>query len=455
MVHANNFGSGQIFSQVAKLAIPTMFAQLVSVLYGIVDRIYIGNIPYIGDVALSGVGVCGPILTFISSFASLVGLGGAPILAMFLGKGNKRQAEKVISNGFIMLIILAILLTTLSLLSKDKLLMLFGASVNTFKYADAYLTIYISGTIFSMLAVGLNSYLIAQGRSGSSMFNVLMSAGLNAALDPIFIFKFNMGVSGAAIATVISQLACCISVMRMLLSQSTDVRLRKNRFDFAIAKKILSFGFPSFLILGLDSILLIALNGVLQHYGGPAEGDILVTCATIVQGWYSLITVPMCGITEGAQPIVSFNYGAKNAVRVKNAIFCIAVFSLVYCVIMTIASHTVSRLFVMIFTSNEIIAPRSLKYIKWFTAMIVPLALQYTIVDELTAVGHIKASLFCSLFRKVIFLTCVFIIPSISEVQATFLSEPIADGIGTIVSCFVFVCLFKRILNETDETHAT
>lgn len=443
-----DLGSERILPVVCSLAIPTMLAQFVNVLYSIVDRMYIGNIEGIGGLALAGVGVCGPVLTLISSFASLVGLGGSPLIAMFLGRGQRDRAGVVVSNGFTVLIALAGLLTAICLLSKESLLMLFGASEATFEYADTYFTIYVSGTVFSLLATGLNSYLIAQGYSGRAMFTVVLGAVTNIALDPVLIFLFKMDVSGAAIATVISQMCSCAAALFFLLRKSTYVRLKPRRPETRLILKMLSFGMPSFLILGLDSVLLIALNSALQRYGGPVEGDILVTCATIVQSWYSLITVPMCGITEGAQPAVSFNYGAGNAPKFRRAIYCIAALSLVYCALMTLASHTVSGLFAGIFSGDAEIRTRSVGYIRVFTAMIIPLAIQYTIVDELTALGRVRASLFCSLFRKALFLTCICVIPMLAPIQSAFLCEPIADGAGTVVSCCVFAYVFPKALRE-------
>ena len=449
MKHTNDLGRGRLFPLVCRLAIPTMLAQLVSVLYSIVDRIYIGNISGIGELALAGVGVCGPVVTLLSSFASLVGLGGAPILAMRLGEGRKDEAERVVSNGFVTLLVLAAVLTAVFLLLKGKLLMAFGASEETFGYADTYLTIYTSGTVFALLATGLNSYLIAQGYSGLGMLSVVTGAVLNIVLDPIFIFALHMDVAGAAIATVISQIASCGVVLFCLLRRSAGVRLTWGGFSFALIRRILAFGFPTFIIFSTDSVILIVLNGVLQRYGGPGEGDILVSCATIVQSWFSLISLPMGGITEGAQPVVSFNYGAANGERIKKSILYIAVLCLIFCTLMTLAAHTgVSALFVRLFRQNAEISARSVRYIQVFTAMIIPLALQYTFVDELTAMGQVHISLGCSLFRKLLFLGSMLLLPRLLTAQDTFLCEPIADGVAACVTAAVFAFSFPRILRR-------
>ncbi len=452
MRHTNDLGRDRLFPLVCRLSIPTMLAQLVSVLYSIVDRIYIGNIAEIGGLALAGVGVCGPIVTLLSSFATLVGLGGAPILAMRLGEGRRDEAEKVVSNGFLMLAVLAAALTAIFLLLKGPMLMLFGASEATFGYADTYLTIYTAGTVFSLLATGLNSYLIAQGFSGLGMLTVVLGAALNIVLDPVFIFLLHMDVAGAAVATVISQMASCGVVLYCLLRKKAAVRLRWGGFDAALMRRILTFGLPTFIIISTDSIILIILNSVLQRYGGPGEGDVLVTCATIVQSWFLLISLPMGGITEGSQPVVSFNYGAGSFERIKKAILYIGVLSVSFCVLMTLAAHTpVAPLFVRLFTRDAEIAARSVGYIQIFTAMIIPLAVQYTLVDETTALGRVELSLACSLFRKSLFLGSIIALPAIFDAGATFYCEPIADGVAAVVTSCVFAWQFPKTLKKRAE----
>ena len=305
MRRTNDLGRDPVFRLVCRLAIPTMLAQLVSVLYSIVDRIYIGNIPGIGDLALAGVGVCGPIVTLLGSFASLVGLGGSPILAMRMGEGRRDEARRVLNNSFLLLLALSVALTALFLLSKEKLLLWFGASQATFGYADTYLTIYTAGTFFALMATGMNSFLIAQGFSGLGMATVMLGAVLNIVLDPIFIFALHMDVAGAAVATVLSQMASCAFVLCSLLRKKMPVRLGWGGFDRRIMARILTFGLSPFLIIATDSVLLIVLNTVLQRYGGPGEGDTLVTCATIVQSYLLLITMPMGGLTLGTQPVIA------------------------------------------------------------------------------------------------------------------------------------------------------
>ena len=448
MRKTNDLGRDPVFRLVCRLAIPTMLAQLVSVLYSIVDRIYIGNIQGIGDLALAGVGVCGPIVTLLSSFASLVGLGGSPIMAMRMGEGRDREAGRVLSNSFLMLLILSGVLTTLFLLLKEHLLMWFGASDATFGYANTYLTIYTAGTFFALMATGMNSFLIAQGFSGLGMATVMLGAVLNIILDPIFIFGLHRDVAGAALATVLSQMASCAFVLLSLRRKRMPVRLRWGRMELHIVRRVLAFGLSPFLIIATDSILLIVLNTVLQRYGGPELGDTLVTCATIVQSYLLLITMPMGGLTLGSQPVVSFNYGAANLERIKRAIQSIVALCVTFCVLMTVVTHTLSPVFVGLFTQNPEVAARSVRYIKVFTAMIIPLAIQYPLVDETTALGHVRLALFCSIFRKCVFLAGLLLLPALVSPEATFLSEPIADAVAATVTTCLFLHFFPKILAQ-------
>ena len=440
----NNLGEDPIFPLVLRLAIPTMLAQFVSVLYSIVDRMYIGV--GVGDLALAGVGVCGPIVTLLSSFASLVGLGGAPLLSMRMGEGDPKRAKRILNNAFLMLLVLSAVLTLLFLLAKERLLLWFGASAATFGYADTYLTIYTAGTFFALMSVGMNSFLIGQGFSGLGMATVMLGAVLNIALDPVFIFLLDLGVAGAAVATVLSQMASCAFVLFSLLRKKVPIRLGWGDFHLGTMKQIASFGLSPFLIIASDSILLIVLNTVLQRFGGPGEGDILVTCATIVQSYLLLITMPLGGLTLGSQPVVSFNYGAGHALRVKQAIRWITLLCVLFCAIMTLVTHTLSPLYVSLFTRDPEILLRSVRYSKRFTAMIIPLAFQYALVDETTALGQVRLALFCSMFRKTIFLLALFLLPALVSAEATFFSEPIADLVSSIVTITLFLHFFPRIL---------
>ena len=448
MRRTNNLGSDPIFPLVCRLAVPTMLAQFVSVLYSVVDRMYIGNIPEVGAQALAGVGVCGPIVTLLSSFATLVGLGGSPIMAMRMGEGNQEEAKRILSNCFMLLTGLSVVLTTLFLLSKDQLLMWFGASPATFGYADTYMTIYTAGTFFALMATGMNSFLICQGFSGLGMGTVVLGAALNIILDPVFIFVCNLGVAGAALATVISQMASCAFVLGTLLRRRMPVRLSWGQFTGRIVRRVLSFGLSPFLIIATDSVLLIILNALLQHYGGPEEGDTLVTCATIVQSYLLIITMPMGGLTGGCQPVISFNYGAGRPDRIKQALKCIITLCLGFALIMTLVTQLACQYFVRLFTSDTEILARSVSYIKIFTAMILPLAIQYPLVDETTALGQVRLALFCSMFRKCVFLAGLFLLPAMVSAQAIFYAEPIADLVSATMTTCLCLRFFPKILAQ-------
>ncbi|MEG1711216.1 MAG: MATE family efflux transporter [Clostridia bacterium] len=447
--HENDLGNDKISKLILKLAIPSMLAQFVNVLYGIVDRIYIGNIPSIGGVALAGVGVCAPIITLITSFSFLVGLGGSPLVSMRLGEKRPQEAQKVISNSFFMLLVISVILTVVFLIIKKPMLMIFGASAKTITYANDYLTIYILGNIFALLTVGLNSFIICQGFSKVSMCTVLIGAVLNIALDPLFIFTFNMGVKGAAWATVLSQAVSCLWVIIFLLSKRSQVKLNIKNLSFKIMKKIMALGFSPFMIIATDSIVLILFNVILQKYGGIEFGDFYVTVATIVISYMQLITMPMGGITMGCQPILSYNYGAKKIDRVKKAFWGMNIICICFTSIMFIISMTIPHLFVGIFTSDAATLQLAVWAIRVYTSGIIFLAVQYACVDSLTALGQAKTAISLSLTRKMLIMTSLIIIlPIFWGAKGTFFSEPIADILSAIISGSVCLFALNKILNK-------
>ena len=446
MKQEKDLGSGPVFRLVLGLAVPTMLAQLVSVLYSIVDRMYIGNLPEIGDLALAGVGVCGPIVTLLTSFATLVGLGGSPQMAMRMGQGRREDARRILNNCFMMLAALSLVLTAVFLLLKDQMLMWFGASSNTFPYADTYLTIYTAGTFFALMASGMNSFLICQGFSGLGMLSVVLGAVMNIVLDPVFMFLLDMDVAGAAVATVISQMCSCAFVLLALRRKKMPVPLSWGGLDLRIVGRVLGFGLSPFLTIATDSVLLIVLNTVLQRYGGPGLGDTLVTCATVVQSYLLVITMPLSGITLGTQPVISFNYGAGRPTRVRRAMRDIVLLCLGFVGLMMVVTHTLSPLFVRLFTGDADLAERSVAYIKLFTCMIIPLGIQYPLVDESIALGQVNRALFCSLFRKSVFMAGLLLLPRFFGAEATFFSEPIADVAAASMSSVLFLRAYPGVL---------
>ena len=444
----NDLRSDPIRPLVLRIAIPSMLAQFVSVLYSVVDRMYIGNIAQVGSLALAGAGVCGPIVTMLGSVAFWVGVGGSPLISIRMGEGRQEEARRVLANCFLLLTCLALALTGLAYATRRPALLLFGASPETLPYAMDYYSYYLTGTVFALLSTGMNQFIICQGFAKKGMQSVMLGAVLNIILDPIFIFGLHLDVAGAALATVLSQMASCAFVLLSLRRKRMPVRLRWGRMELHIVRRVLAFGLSPFLIIATDSILLIVLNTVLQRYGGPELGDTLVTCATIVQSYLLLITMPMGGLTLGSQPVVSFNYGAANLERIKRAIQSIVALCVTFCVLMTVVTHTLSPVFVGLFTQNPEVAARSVRYIKVFTAMIIPLAIQYPLVDETTALGHVRLALFCSIFRKCVFLAGLLLLPALVSPEATFLSEPIADAVAATVTTCLFLHFFPKILAQ-------
>lgn len=422
-----------------KLALPAMIAQAVSVLYNIVDRLFIANIPVIGDTALAGVGIVGPIITLLSSFGTLVGIGGSIYMAMSLGKGETEKASAILSNSFKALAVLAIVLTVLFFSFKKPLLMVFGANDQTFLYANAYMNIYVLGTFFALMAIGLNSFAICQGFPRKAMATVLIGALLNIGLDYVLIVQFNWGVEGAAIATVVSQMASCLYILQFLFSKKVafPIQLKGHTWQWSLIRGVVRYGFSPFIILLTDSVIIIAMNASLKHYGG-AQATLYITAVTIMQSFLLMVTGPMIGITGGTQALISYNYGAQRRDRIETAIKTIAGMCLGYTTVMFVVSKCLGKLFVMSFTHDAVLIQMATRGISIFMVMIVPLALQYTFVDALTALGKTHIALALSLTRKSLFLGCVVIVPIFFGPFSIFFSEPVADGIAASLSSYVF-----------------
>ena len=449
MHRKNDLGRDPVGALVLRLAIPTMLAQFINVLYSIVDRMFIGHIPQVGDLALAGVGVCGPIVTLLSSFAYLACLGGGPLFAMKMGAGDRDGASAILSNCLKLLLGMAAGLSVLFFLLRKQLLWWFGASPDTFPYALTYMTIYIAGTAFALMATGLNNFLICQGRSGLGMATVVLGAVLNICLDPLFIFVLDMGVAGAAWATLFSQAASCVFALTALTWKTMPVPLRWGKLDLSICKKVVAFGMAPFLTYALDSVILIILNATLQRRGGPGEGDALLTCCSIVQSYMLLVAMPMSGITLGCQGVISFNLGAGDARRVKQSLKGVFALCLAFCAVMLAATHLCSPLFVRLFTKSGVLAARSVTLIKVYTAGVLALPIQWTVVDGSTALGQTRLALFCSLFRKTLFVTAVVVLPIFFGASAAFCAEPLCDVTAACVSA----TLFLRFTPKTIAAH--
>ena len=448
MKRENDLGRDPIRPLVLRVALPSMLAQFVSVFYSIVDRMYIGNIPEIGDTALAGVGICGPIVTLVGAFAFLVGVGGAPLMSIRLGEGNRDAAERILANCFLMLLALSAVLTVVTLLIRRQLLMWFGASSVTFPYADAYITIYLMGTVFALMSSGLNQFIVCQGFANIAMGSVLLGAVLNIVLDPVFIFLLDMGVEGAAPATVLSQLASFVYVLLFLFGRRPPVRITFGGYRLKTIRSILTVGLTSFIIIAMDNMMIIAMNAILQRYGGAGEGDMLVTCATIMQSFMLMITMPLSGITGGTQSILGYNYGARRPDRVIEAQKCIALLCLAFTTLFFLLAQFIPQSFVLIFTRDPAYVAMASQAIRIFTLGIIPMGLQYAIVDGFTGMGVVRASLPLSFWRKGLYFVSLFMLPTFFGTQAAFYSGPIADFGGAAVSVLVYLLTIKRILGK-------
>ncbi len=446
MKRENDLENDSIKQLVWRIAIPSMLAQFVSVLYSIVDRIYIGNIPQIGDLALAGVGVCGPIVTMVGSVAFWIGIGGSPLMSIRMGEKNIEAARKILANCFLMLLVFSGLMMAVIMPLTTPMLQLFGASEATLPYAKTYFLVYMCGTVFALMATGLNQFIIAQGYANTGMKSVVIGAVLNILLDPLFIFVFHMGVAGAALATVLSQLASCIFVLRFLFGKYVPVRITFGGYDLRVIGRVLLLGFTPFLIIAIDNVMIIAMNAVLQHYGGAAQGDTLITCATIVQSFMLVITMPLSGITGGTQTILGYNYGARRPDRVMGAQKYIVLLCVVFTAIMFVIAWTISPLFIRLFTQDAALIDQTAWAIRVCMLAIVPLGVQYELVDGFTAIGKVQFSLPLSFWRKLVYFLAVFLIPMFFEVRYVFFAETISDILGPAVTIVVYLFSMKKLM---------
>lgn len=449
MKKENDLGNDKISRLVFKIAIPSMLAQFVSVLYSIVDRMFVGNIPLNGDLSLAGVGICGPVVTMIGAFSFLIGIGGTPLMGIALGEGNRKKASNILANCFVMLCTIAVILTPIVLLFKEPMLRLFGASDITYPYAEAYFTIYISGTIFALLSLGMYQFVIAQGYAKVGMCSVILGAVLNIILDPIFIYVFKMGVRGAALATVLSQVASAFFVLFFLFKKA-DIKITFKGYSYKIMLRVLKFGLSPFIIIAMDNLMIIAMNALIQKYGG-ASSDTLITINTIVQSFMLVVTMPLGGISGGTQCILSYNFGAGNSQRVLKAQKFIFFLCVSYTTLLFIGARVFGSLFVSLFTSDQALNIQACKAINICTLGIIPLGLQYAIVDGFTSMGQVQLSLPLSFFRKGIYFISVFLIPVIFDATKIFYAEPISDFLSIIVSLILYFAVIKRILRKREK----
>ena len=443
----NNLGTDPIRPLVVRVAIPSMLAQFVSVLYSIVDRIYISNLPTIGDVALAGVGICGPVVTMIGAFASLVGVGGAPLMSIRMGAGKMDEARRILSNSFLMLCVCSVVLTGVAFALRQPMLLAFGASPVTFPYAEQYFTVYLAGTVFNLLSLGMNQFIICQGFAKKGMISVMLGAVVNIVLDPVFMFLLDMGVVGAALATVISQLCSCVYVLCFLFGKKVPIPISFGGYRPRLMGRILLTGMTPFLIIAVDNVMIIAMNAVLQRYGGAELGDRLITCATIAQSFMLVVTMPLGGISAGTQTILAFNYGARNRQRIIQAQKYIVLMCAAYVTVLFILARLAGPLFVRLFTADAGLAAEAFGAIKICTLAIIPLGVQYALVDGFTGMGLVQLSLPLSAFRKVVYFVALFLLPAAFGARSVFYAEPVSDILGPLMSVVVYALTIRKILS--------
>ena len=432
---------------VLRLAIPAVIAQLINVLYSIVDRLYISNMPNNGDLALSGIGVVAPICTLITSFSYLIGLGGAPLMAISLGEKNDEKAKKILANAFMCLIFLGIVIPLIIFSCYSTLLNTFGATTNTFSFAKDYLLIYLLGAPFALLALGLNQFIVSMGYSTKAMITMLIGAIVNIILDPIFIFGFNMGVSGAALATVIAQVLSCLFTLWVLFSKSSQVRISFGKYDIKIILKITLLGLSPFIIAATDSLVCIILNSSIKIYGGDLV-DEYISVATITNSFFQIFTMPLLGISGGTGAVLSYNYGAKEIKRVKTAEKYILISALVLTSVAFVLSFFITLPVINLFNANETVQNIAQRTIRIFMNGIIMLSFQYCFVDGLTALGRAKEAVVLSLIRKTTTIILTLVLPVFMGIIGCFYAELISDLFASTVTLIVFSILFSKILNK-------
>ena len=441
-----DMGSGNVKKLMLRLALPALVGQVVNLLYNIVDRIYIGHIPGIGGTALTGVGLFTPILMLITAFAMLAGAGGAPRAAIAMGQKDKVRAEKIVGNCFTMLMIFAVGLTVMLFFAAPTLLRMFGASDATLPYALQYGRIYIMGSAAVLIVMGMNPFITTQGFAKISMMTTLIGAGINIVLDPIFIFLMNMGVKGAALATVISQMISAAWIMRFLTGEKTILKLKKKNMkpEKRIILPCLALGISSFVMISTESLLSVSFTSSLARYGG----DVAVGAMTVMASLNQLITMPLQGVCQGGQPLISYNFGAGKMERVKEAFFCQFIACIAYTTVFWLLLQLFPGFFAGIFTSDQQLVSYTAWALRIFLACAFSIGFQTSCQQAFMALSQAKISLLMACLRKIVLLIpLIFILPNFfsDKVTAVFLAEPVSDLIAAAVTTTCFFVFFRKL----------
>ncbi len=437
-------GTQPIWKLMLQMGLPGLVAQLINLLYNLVDRMYIGHIPEVGQLALTGVGLTLPILQIISAFSALVGNGGAPLAAIALGRGDRERAERILGNGFITLISFSVILTALFFAIRQPFLYMVGASDATYPYANDYLVIYLAGTIFVQLTLGLNPFITCQGQSRIAMFSILIGAAINIALDPIFIFVFDMGVRGAALATVISQAASAAWIVSFLCRRDASLRIRRDRIrpNLGIILGVFALGVSPFIMNSTESLISIVLSSGLSKYGG----DLYVGSLTILQSVMQLISIPLGGFTGGVAPIMSYNFGAGKPDRVKATFVRLLAIGFGYSFLIALSAMVFPKVFAGIFTSNADLVALVGRVLPIFIAGMLIFGVQSVCQTTFMALGQAKRSLLIAMLRKVVLLApLAAILPAITNnVMSIYWAEPISDALSATTCLIVFLLFVKK-----------
>ncbi len=442
-------GQAPVGKLLFSLAVPTITAQLINMLYNIVDRIYIGHMPQNGDLALTGVGVCMPIILIISAFAAFISSGGAPRASIFMGKGDNNSAEKTMGSCFTLQVIMSLIITAVLIIFHRSILLAFGASENTIGFASDYMDVYALGTIFVQLTLGMNAYITAQGFTKQSMLSVLIGAVSNIILDPIFIFAFDMGVKGAALATVISQGLSCIWVLSFLCSKHSILRLKfKNlRLNFKLILPCLALGLAPFIMQSSESVIAACFNSSLLTYGG----DIAVGAMTILTSVMQFAMMPLQGLAQGSQPIISYNYGAKKADRVKRTFRLLLISSVIYSTVLWAFIMLLPKAFAGIFTSDPALLDFTQNALRIYCGVLCVFGVQIACQMTFVSLGKAKASILVAVMRKfVLLIPLIYILPCFmkNKTAAVYTAEPVADLLAVTFTAILFTIEFKKVMKE-------
>ena len=441
-------GTEPIGKLLLRLALPTLAAQIINMLYNIVDRIYIGHIPHVGAAALTGVGVCMPLIMIVSAFAALVGYGGSPRASIYLGKKDVESAEKILGNCFTMQILVSLILTAVLIIWNRDLLLAFGASENTISYANSYMNLYALGTLFVELTLGMNAFITTQGFAKTGMYSVLIGAVANIILDPVFIFLLGMGVRGAALATILSQALSCIWVVSFLCGKKTFIRIRKENLKLipTVILPCLALGSATFIMQASESVISVCFNSSLQKYGG----DMAVGAMTILTSVMQFAMLPLQGFGQGAQPIMSYNYGAKNVKRVKAAFLLLLKISMIYAVILWGCVMFFPQIFAGIFTTDTALVAFTAKALRVYLAVMFLFGIQISCQMAFNSLGRAVESIIVAVVRKfVLLIPLIYIIPQIfraDQTTAVYMAEPVADLIAVTFTAILFSVRFKKAL---------